>query len=63
LFVFSSGFSLIIINARIGEKPIMMETRAQQSFDIDTLDTLNDWLMAEALAMALKRDCRCKIRP
>ncbi len=41
----------------------MMETPAQQSFDIDTLDTLNDWLMAEALAMALKRDCRCKIRP
>ena len=32
----------------------MMETPAQQSFDIDTL---NEWLMAEALAMALKRDC------
>jgi len=46
LYIFSAT-SFLETNARIGKKPILLEMQKLEAVDIDTLE---DWLMAEAVA-------------
>lgn len=51
LYVFSRG-SFLETNARIGKKPILFEMQKLEAVDIDTLE---DWMMAEAVANMRKK--------
>jgi len=51
LYIFSSG-SFVETNARIGKKPILFEMQKLEAVDIDTLE---DWMMAEAVANMRKK--------
>lgn len=52
LYLFTRD-SFALTQARIGKRPIMMETARRESADIDEPD---DWLVAEALAFAQQKD-------